>query len=96
MILTILEAQVAPEKAAVLEETYNQAARQLDPGIAQTLLVHSLQEPKLWKILTIWESREALDAMRQTGVTPRGILIFRAAGAEPVFSMLSVISHAPA
>jgi len=44
--------------------------------------------------MTIWESREALDAMRQSGKTPRGALMFRAAVAEPSLSVLEVLGHA--
>jgi len=40
----------------------------------------------------MWESAEALAAMRAGGGTPRGILIFRAAGAEPTVSVLEVVA----
>jgi hypothetical protein len=43
----------------------------------------------VWRIETLWESRQALDAMRGTG-TPRGVQIFRAAGAEPSLTVLDV------
>ncbi len=39
----------------------------------------------------MWESPEALAAMRGSG-TPRGIQIFRAAGAEPTLSILEVVA----
>ena len=94
MVITILEAQVAPENASVLEATYEQAVNHLDAGITQTFLLQSSQEPRLWQIVTLWESREALEAMRQSGETPRGVLIFRAAEAEPSLSVFRVVSHA--
>lgn len=94
MVITILEAQVAPENAAKLEATYQQAVKHLDAGIKQTFLLQNSKEPMLWQIVTLWESREALEAMRQSGETPRGVLIFRAASAEPSLSVLRVVSHA--
>ena len=96
MVLTILEAQVAAEKAAKLEATYKQAVQHLDAGITQTLLLRSLKEPSLWQIVTMWQSREVLDAIRQTGDTPRGVLIFRAVEAEPSLSVFEVMAHAMA
>ncbi len=96
MVTTILEAQVAPEKATTLEANFKQAIEHLDAGIMQTFLLHNSKKQELWQIVTVWESREALEAMRQSGETPRGVLIFRSAGAEPVLSVLEVVSHAKA
>jgi hypothetical protein len=42
-----------------------------------------------WRIETLWTSREVLTAMRQVG-TPAGVLMFRAAGAEPTLSVYDV------
>lgn len=93
MVITVLEAQVAPEKASALEATYKHAVEHLDTGIVQTFLIRSSQESSLWQIVTQWESREALEAMRQTGQTPRGVLIFRAVDADPHLSVFEVVAH---
>ncbi len=94
MVMTILEAQVAPDKWATLEQVYAEATQKLDAGIVQTFLIHGLKESNLWRILTVWESREALDRMRQSGETPRGVLIFRAAGAEPTLAVFDIAAQA--
>ena len=96
MVITILQAQVAPEKATILEATFKQAIEHLDAGITQTFLLHSAKESGLWQIVTVWESREALEAMRQSGETPRGVLIFRFVDAEPILSVFGVVIHAQA
>lgn len=93
MILTILEAQVAPEKAGRLEEAYKQGIEHLDAGILQTFLLQSSKDASLWRIVTVWQSREALEAMRRSGEIPRGIVMFRAADAEPVLSVFDVVAH---
>lgn len=93
MVMTVLEAQVAPEQWATLEKTYSDAVKTLDPGLVQTFLMHNLKSPNTWQIASLWESREALDAMRNSGQTPRGVLIFRAAGADPALSLFAVASH---
>jgi heme-degrading monooxygenase HmoA len=94
MVITILEAQVAPEKAAVLEEIYQEATKQLDAGIVQTFLLRAVKEPGKWQIVTVWESRAALDAMRQSGETPRGVVMFRSVHAEPTLSVYEVVAQA--
>ncbi len=96
MVLTILEARVAPEKAQRLHDAYSQGIQHLDAGIVQTFLLRNAKDPALWQIATLWKDREALDAMRRTGETPRGVVMFRAAGAEPVLSILEVAAHAEA
>ncbi len=93
MVITILEAQVESEKWAALEQAYKEETQQLDRGITQTFLLHSFKEPTLWRIATVWHSREALDEMRNSGQTPRGVLIFRAASAEPTLSVFDVVAH---
>ncbi len=90
MVLTQLEAQVAQDQWETLTQTFRSATENLDPGIVRTFLVQQGSDPSLWRILTFWESREALDRMRQSGETPRGVVIFRAAGANPVLTVFQV------
>lgn len=96
MVITILEARVDADKMPTLEGTFKQNIQKLDKGIAQTFLLHDLKDRELWHILTVWESKEALAEMRNLGKTPRGILMFRAADAEPVLSVMEVSEHAAA
>lgn len=95
MVLTVLEAHVAADKAAALEQQFTDGIKQLDAGIVQTSLLHSSADPTLWRIETLWESREVLAAMRQAG-TPRGVLMFRAAEAEPALSVFQVVAEGKA
>lgn len=97
MVMTVLEAEVSEDNWPLLQKEYNEAtARSLDPGLVQTFLLHDLRAPARWRIATVWSSREALDTMRQSGQTPRGVLIFRAAGAEPALSVFAVTAETTA
>lgn len=89
MVLTILEATVAAERAAELERGFRAAAGETPPGLVRSLLVCAAGDRTRWRIETLWASREALAAMRQAG-TPAGVLMFRAVGAEPVLSVYAV------
>jgi len=89
MVLTILEATIQSERASELRAAFHGASEQVPPGFIRSHLVSASGDPTHWRIETLWESREALAAMRQTG-TPAGILMFRAAGAEPSLSIYDV------
>ena len=89
MVLTVLEATVAPERAADLQAAFRAAATKVPPGLVRSHLVSAAADATRWRIETYWASREVLAAMRQAG-TPAGVLMFRAAGAEPVLSVYDV------
>lgn len=89
MVLTILEATVPPDRAPDLQTAFRSAASEVPPGLVWSLLVCSASDATRWRIETLWTGREALAAMRQAG-TPAGVLMFRAAGAEPTLSLYDV------
>ena len=98
MVLTILEATVTSERAADLQAAFRSATAQVPPGFIRSHLVSAAADPTHWRIETLWTSREALAAMRQTG-TPAGVLMFRSAGAEPsltVYDVAATIEAPPA
>jgi hypothetical protein len=88
VVLTVLEARVAPERASDLQAAY-EAAGPLPPGLVRSQLLRDANDPGVWRIQTLWESREALVAMRGKG-TPAGVLMFRSAGAEPTLTVFEV------
>jgi len=96
MVMTILEAHVTSDKWSTLEQVYKAGIQQLDPGITQTFLVHTSADSTLWRIITVWSSRQVLDAMRRSTETPQGVLMFRSAGAEPTLSVFDVVAQAAA
>ena len=94
MLMTILEAHVPGDRWAELQQTYGDATAHLDEGITQTFLIQAVSDATLWRIVTVWRDRAALEAMRKSGQIPRGVLIFRAAGAEPALTVFEVAAHA--
>jgi quinol monooxygenase YgiN len=93
MIITQLEAKVSPEKAGILKAAFNRSLQQLPSAIEQSYLVQDTTDHDVWRVITIWKNREALQSYRQSVETPEGILMFRAAGAEPTLTIFDVISH---
>ena len=94
MVLTVLEARVESEKWPTLRREYGKGTSRLIPQITQTYLVQNEKDLSLWRIMTIWKSQAALEEIRSSGQTPAGVLMFRAAGAEPTLSIYDIASAA--
>jgi quinol monooxygenase YgiN len=93
MVITILEGRLAAENWKALAEAYQTGTASLPPDMIQTFLVQDSADPAVWRIMTQWQSRAALEAYRQSVDTPGGVLMFRAAGAEPTLSVFDVRRH---
>ncbi len=94
MILTQLEAKVSPEQWDALKQAFHEAGQQLPSAIERSYLIQDEAERETWRILTFWQSRQALQDYRASVETPGGVLMFRAAGAEPSLSICEVIDRA--
>lgn len=95
MVITILEAHVQAGKWSDLENAYRKGTQDgLPPQMIQTFLIQSITDDTLWQIISVWKSREGLEEMRKSGETPAGILMFRAADAEPKLTIFAVPASA--
>jgi heme-degrading monooxygenase HmoA len=96
VVITILESHVEPDMVPALLAAYQNGLSHLPPQMIRTFLAHSAADKTLWRIVSVWKSREALEEMRHSRETPEGILMFRAAGAEdPQLSIFDVAAYAP-
>ena len=69
-VLTVLEARIPPERQEDLKAAYHEAVMDSPPpGLVRSMLLQDINDHLLWRIETLWESREALAAMRGTGTT---------------------------
>jgi heme-degrading monooxygenase HmoA len=89
-VMSILEGDLAPDKAAKLEANFADYIKALEPGIVQTFFIKNGNK---CKVVTLWESKEALTAMKVKG-TPKGVLMFRYAGVEPALLAYDVVNSA--
>jgi hypothetical protein len=91
MVMTILEAHVVAEQWDALRSSYEARARLPDSGaIVESFLIQGTEDRGTWRIVTVWRDQEALDAMRGSGETPAGVLIFRDADAEPRLTIFTI------
>src|SRR5512138_3487398 len=96
MMITVVEARVAEENWPLLEQAYRQSSQQMPPGLEQSFLVHGIEDRDLWQIITVWSGMPSLQQLQRSieaGVTPRGVLIFREAHAEPSHSVFEVVHY---
>ena len=45
------------------------------------------------RLMTVFRTREELQAMRASGETPRGVVIFNEAGASPELSIFDIVDQ---
>jgi quinol monooxygenase YgiN len=93
LVVTVLEAAVAPERGTDLQTVFVEAGNgPLPAGLVRSALLRDSKDPTRWRIETVWESHAALSAMRQAG-KPKGVQMFEAAGAVPVLSVFDVVEE---
>jgi catechol 2,3-dioxygenase-like lactoylglutathione lyase family enzyme len=95
-VMTVLEARVSEQQWADLVQLYERGASRLPPQMLQTFLVQSDSDRELWRGISIWRSRAALEEYRRSVQTPGGIAMFRAVGAEPTLGIWTVGALTPA
>jgi heme-degrading monooxygenase HmoA len=90
MFVTIVEGRPEPSREGDLrsawEETANTATR--PPGFIESSLLRS--EDGTWRVVTVWESQEAVVAMRSSGEKPAAPAMFERAGTVPSVTMWTV------
>ena len=94
MVMTVLEARVAEAYWPRLRQAFEDAAAQLPAQIVQSFLVQGADDPALWRVVTVWRSREALTEYRRSVEVAGGVLMFRAVEAEPTLAIFDVAVHA--
>jgi quinol monooxygenase YgiN len=88
-VMTVLEARVSPDRAAELRRVYDSVGP-LPSQMLQTVLAQSTADPAIWRVISLWRSRAALEEYRRSVSTPTGIMMFRSVGAEPAVSVWDV------
>ncbi len=90
MVVTMLEAEVLPDRTEELETQFLSAP--LPPAIVESFLLAS-SDSTMWRLVTVWESKAALDEYRANVETPGGVLMFRSAQAEPTLTVFETRGH---
>ncbi|MEX2542401.1 MAG: antibiotic biosynthesis monooxygenase [Trueperaceae bacterium] len=94
--MTVLESHVAADKWEAIGGGVEAARNRLPPQMVRTYLAQSTSDKTLWRIVSVWKSREALEEYQRSTETPGGVLLFRNVGAEPTLAVFDVVVHAGA
>ncbi len=93
MIMLVMEGHIAEEQWPGLVAAYEAATKNMPAAMLQMYLTQDINDRTLWRAVTVWRSREALVAQRQSTESPRGEAMFRAAGAQPTHYVVDVAVH---
>ena len=88
MYVTIVEGVIEPDRERDLRSAWEDKSTVLPEGLIESSLLRA--EDGAWRIVTVWESRAAVMAMRASGAPPAALVMFERAGAEPSVSMWTV------
>ncbi len=92
MVMTVLEASVEASRVGELERAYLAGSSEVSPDIVETFLARDRNAPSVFRIITVWTSREALEKMRGSGIKPKGVQIFESVGATPKLRIFDVVA----
>ncbi len=83
-VMTIVEGRISEGKSKDFEAAYGVLrAGALTPGLRMSFLARDTVDSTFYRIITVWESHEALDRMRSNAQVPAAIALFRSVGVEP-------------
>jgi hypothetical protein len=89
-VMTILEGLVPSERWAEFAERFAQLGTRQPSQLVQGFLVQSEANPSVWRVMGIWQSRQALEEYRASVQAPGGVLLFRSVGVEPTLTLFKV------
>lgn len=89
MFVTMVEGTVEAAREVDLRSAWEVTrAGTLPAGFIESSLLRA--EDGTWRIVSVWESKEAVVAMRASGAAPAALVMFEQAGSKPSVSMWTV------
>lgn len=83
MFISILEGQVKEQNWTELEIAYSNAIRNAPDGLLESFLIHCLDTPGFWRIISVWKDKKTYDIYHTKEVTNTCVKLFCDAGAIP-------------
>jgi hypothetical protein len=93
MFVTILSGRVADENWRTLEKSFERAIRTAPGGINSSMLIQCKSEPKLWQIITTWESEEIFNNALEQKIDNTCVDLFCNAGSNPYHNSYHVFGR---
>lgn len=93
MVLVTMEAHVPEDQWTGLERAFTHAMSHRPDAIVLSLLVHDSHEATLWRVLTVWESHEALEAYYESRANMPSAYVFHLVSVVPDATMSWVVAY---
>jgi hypothetical protein len=93
MVLVTMEAHVPADRWDDLQRAYTHALKQRPDEILLSLLTQDTFDPTLWRILTAWETHEALEAYYTAHTTMPSMFPFHVVTVVPEATMSRVPAY---
>jgi heme-degrading monooxygenase HmoA len=88
MFVTIVEGVIDPSREADLRTAWENTTVTLPAGLIESSLLRT--GTGTWRIVSVWQSQEALTAMRASGQPPAALRMFEQAGSKASVSAWTV------
>lgn len=93
MVISMLEAQLNDEQSKrFLAEFRKFTSTPSQEHTPEKAFAIKQVEGNTWRLIGFWKDRKAFEDMRAT-MTPRGVVMMRAAGAEPTLTLYDVMDR---
>lgn len=95
-VITIVEGKVPISKAREFEMAYASLKQgPFPPGWLRSSLLRNGDNPEIYRIETVWESREALEKYRSSTQIPKAIELFQKVKASPRVEIYDIVHNLP-
>lgn len=90
LVMTVVEAQVPDAQWSALEDGFGRLGTNKPSQLVASYLTQSAADPSVWRLMGLWQSREAFEAYRSSVAVPGALMLFRSVGVEPTVALFDV------
>ncbi len=95
-VVTVVEGTIPASKIREFEEAYAEVKKEaLPPGLVTSSLLRNAKNPEIYRIQTVWQSREDLEKMRSATQTPKAIELFQKVNITPKLEVFDMVDNLP-
>lgn len=93
MIITILEGHVPANRWNDFENSYRQVIKHVPVQIKETFLLQDENDPTLWRVISVWKSREDFNEIKFNPIFHTCAELYSAVGVESSRRIFEVKAH---
>jgi len=90
MIVEILEGRVTSERWDIFLEAYRKKLKTIPTQLVQNFLIQDINDDTLWRIISIWRDKQALDEALSKKIINTCAAIYEEVGVEPTYRIYAI------